>query len=101
MEKMKRSTESLLGALTVEMASPRIAASAQQELHPEGERVKRKLILINEASCHGYACSWCGCRFPRADVRNSGPLEALILARQQREKNFGDHICSQRFTRQI
>jgi hypothetical protein len=95
MEKAKRSPKLALEALIVEMASPRIAASAQQRMHLETEGTKRRLILVDEAPYHGYACSWCGCRFPRADVSHCEPLEALILARQQRQKHFADHVCSQ------
>jgi hypothetical protein len=98
MEKTKRAPKVLLDALSVEMASPRIAASALEAMHPETEGPARALVLINDAPYHGYACSWCGCRFPRADVRHGEPLESLVLARQQRLKHFADHVCSQRNT---
>jgi hypothetical protein len=94
MQKTKRSLA--LGALTAEMASPRIAASAQEAMHPATEETQRRLILINEPPFYGYACSWCGCRFSREDVRNGGPVAEIIRGREQREKHFAEHVCSER-----
>jgi hypothetical protein len=48
MEKTKGIPETGLDALTVEMARPRIAASAQEAMHPETEP-KRKFVLVNQA----------------------------------------------------
>lgn len=48
MEKTKKLPETVLDALTVEMARPRIAASAQEAMHPETEP-ERKFVLVNQA----------------------------------------------------
>jgi hypothetical protein len=48
MEKTKGIPETGLDALTVEMARPRIAASAQEAMHPETDP-KRKFVLVNQA----------------------------------------------------
>jgi hypothetical protein len=46
MEKTKKLPETVLDALTVEMARPRIAASAQEAMHPEREP---EFVLVNQA----------------------------------------------------
>jgi hypothetical protein len=46
MEKTNKLPETVLDALTVEMARPRIAASAQEAMHPKPER---KFVLVNQA----------------------------------------------------
>jgi hypothetical protein len=98
MIKTKESARCALGALTVEMTKSPIAASAQEAMHPADGR-QRRLMLIHEEPFHGYACSWCGCRFPKTktDVPNPVSLfETLRLAREQRRKQFSDHVCSER-----
>src|SRR5450755_1162648 len=85
-----------LDALTIEMASPRIAASAQETMHPS-HGPQRRLVLIHEEPFDCYACSWCGSRFPTADAPNGlTMLQILHLYRAQREKRFAEHVCSDR-----
>jgi hypothetical protein len=92
---MKKATASVAAALSgvnAEMALPRMAASAQEAMHPDME-VKRRLVIVNEHPFHGYACSWCGRKFPRTDIADVISPEALNQARMQREKDFLDHVC--------
>jgi hypothetical protein len=63
-------------------------------MYPETEANGRRLVIVNEHPFHGYACSWCGCRFPRTDDPKFDPIEALIVAKERREKRFADHLCS-------
>lgn len=97
MSETRESPNSALAALTVEMMKPPIAASAQEAMHPETEGPLRKLELINQGPFHGYACSWCGCRFPEGDVAIRATLgEKLLLFEAEREKRFAEHVCSDR-----
>jgi hypothetical protein len=93
---MKRATanvDAALSAVKAQMAVPRVAASAQEAMHPETEAMKRRLVVVNEHPFYGYACSWCGYKFPRADVPDGASLEALQRVRKRREKEFSDHVC--------
>jgi hypothetical protein len=97
MRETRESPNTALVALTVEMMKPPIAASAQEAMHPETEGPPRKLVLVNQGPFHGYACSWCGCRFPEGDVPNRATLgEKLLLFEAEREKRFAQHVCSDR-----
>jgi hypothetical protein len=92
-EKIKESRDAVLDALTVEMKKSPIAASAQEAMRPaDGHR--RKLLLIREQLFQGFACSWCGCRFPTSDAPMS-LFETLSVASEQRVKQFAEHVCSE------
>lgn len=94
MIKLQHLSNPVLGALTVEMAIPRIAASAQRVMHPAHPR---RLVTITEKPIHGYTCSWCGCRFPETDVPTRATLgEDLLHFEAAREKRFTEHVCSDR-----
>jgi len=94
--KATKTDTSVLGALTIEMASPRIAASAQKAMYPAAGQ-KRRLVLIHEEPFHCYVCSWCGSRFPIADAPNGLTMfQILHLYRAEREKRFSEHVCSER-----
>jgi hypothetical protein len=93
---MKRATanvDAALSAVTAQMAGPRMTASAQEAMHPETEAMKRRLMLVNEHPFHGYACSWCGYKFPRTDVPDGASPEVLQRVRKRREKEFAGHVC--------
>src|SRR5450432_2466780 len=98
MQNYRESPESVLGALRAEMAKPHVAASAQEAMHPETRRFERQLVLVDEGLFHGYACDWCGCRFPdgpESEVPGCAtPAEKLLLFAAQREKRFAEHVCS-------
>jgi hypothetical protein len=100
MQNYRESPESVLGALRAEMAKPHVAASAQEAMHPESRRMERQLVLVDEGLFHGYACDWCGCRFPdgpEGDVPGRAtPDEKLFLFAAQREKRFAEHVCADR-----
>lgn len=97
MSETRESRNSALAALTVEMMKPPIAASAQEAMHPATEGTERKLVLVNQGPFRGYACSWCGCRFPEGDVVSRAMLgEKLLLFEANREKRFAEHVCSDR-----
>lgn len=97
MSKSRESPTTALDELTAEMASPRIAASAQEAMHPETEGMERKLILVREDRFHSYACSWCGCRFPEIDISIRATLvQTPLLLEAQRETRFAEHVCSDR-----
>jgi hypothetical protein len=102
MIKAEESRMSALGALTIEMTSLQIAASAQETMHPvDGRKRNRKLVIIHEELFQRYARSWSGCRFSRADLPADIPkgvtlFEILRVAREQRHKQFADHTCSER-----
>ena len=96
MTKAKESAETALGALTAEMTKPPIAASALEAMHPESEWQQRKLVPMHQEPFHGYACSWCGCRFPKTDIpADVSLLETLRVSKVQREKRFVAHVCSE------
>src|SRR6202043_2268785 len=90
-----------LNELSAEEAVPHIASSALRALdHFAHDHQHRKLLLID--SFHGYGCNWCGCRFPETravDARTAS--ETLRLRKAQREKQFANHICSERPARPI
>jgi hypothetical protein len=93
MIKTKEPPNAALGALTIEMASPRIAASAQEAMHPETEGRERKLVLFNRDPFHGYACSWCGYRFPESVISDRVSLfDKRHHFKLQREKEFSRHV---------
>ncbi|MDP9339960.1 MAG: hypothetical protein M3P45_13950 [Acidobacteriota bacterium] len=93
MEKNRERDESALGALTAEMANPRVVASAQEAMHP-AEVQPRRIVLIHEEDFHGYACSWCGCRLPGTEARGALTLlETIRASREQRKKYFAEHVC--------
>src|ERR1700682_206805 len=95
MARTNESGRTALGALTAEMTRSPIAASAQEAMHPEIKRMERQLVWVNQGPFHGYACSWCGCRFPEGDVPSRATLgEKLLLFEAQREKRFAEHVCS-------
>jgi hypothetical protein len=97
MSETRESPKSALAALTLEMMKPPIAASAQEAMHPATEGPERKLVLIDQGPFHGYACSWCGCRFPEGDVASCAMLgEKLLRFEAQRETRFAEHVCSDR-----
>jgi hypothetical protein len=100
MQNYRESPESVLGALKIEMAKPPVAASAQEAMHPESRRIERQPVLVDEGLFHGYACDWCGCRFPDAPEGNvpgrATPAEEIFPFATQREKLFAEHICSDR-----
>jgi hypothetical protein len=96
MENNKESSKSVLGDLKAEMAKPPIAASAQEAMHPAIKRMERTLVLVNQGPFHGYACSWCGCRFPEVVPSNATLGENLLPFEAQREKRFAEHVCSDR-----
>jgi hypothetical protein len=97
MSKTRESPHTALAALTAEMTRPSIAASAQAAMHPETEGTERKLVLVNEDPFQGYACSWCGGRFPEDALPSSATLgEELLLFEAQRQKRFAEHVCSDR-----
>src|SRR5471030_765366 len=100
MQNYRESPESVLGALKAEMAKPPVAASAQEAMHPETRRIARQLVLVDEGLFHGYACDWCGCRFPDGPPDGPGgdvpgratPAEKLSLVATRREKRFAEHV---------
>jgi hypothetical protein len=95
--KAKKSGKAVLEEVTSEMAKPHITASARKAIHPESGRQRRKLVLIHQGSFHNYACSWCGCRFGRTKIPDGISLfEILLVSKLQREKQFADHLCSDR-----
>src|SRR5450755_896510 len=100
MQNYRESPESVLGALKAEMAKPPVAASAQEAMHPETRRIERQPVLVDEGLFHGYACDWCGCRFPDGtgdDVPGRATsAEKTFLFATQREKRFAEHVCSER-----
>jgi hypothetical protein len=97
MSETRESPNRALAALTVEMMKPPIAASAQEAMHPATEGTERRLVLITQGRFEGYACSWCGCRFPEGDVAIRATLgEKLLLFEAEREKRFAEHVCSDR-----
>jgi hypothetical protein len=112
MSKTRESPHTALAALTAEMMRPPIAASAQVAMRPETEGTERKLVLVNEDPFQGYACSWCGCRFPDDGVPSSAHQvfrsrakhrvhfvtlgEKLLPFEAQRQKRFAEHVCSDR-----
>jgi hypothetical protein len=92
-EKIEESRDAVLDALTVDMKKSPIAASAQEAMQPaDGHR--RKRLLIREQPFQGFACSWCECRFPTSDAPMS-LFETLSVAREQRVKEFAEHVCSE------
>jgi hypothetical protein len=77
------------------MVNPRIAGSALEAMHPETEGIERKLVLFNRDPFQGYACSWCGYRFPESVISDRvSLLEKRHLFKLQREKEFSRHVCS-------
>jgi hypothetical protein len=94
--KKKRAIK-VIAALSAEMSVPHITTSALRALHQFAPRA-RKLHLID--SFHGYACSWCGCRFPESrPPQGHSAIENSHLAKLHREKQFAAHICCERPTR--
>jgi hypothetical protein len=96
MTKREQSHTAALHELTVEMAGQRIAASAEEAMHPQTGETNRKLAPIKERSFRGYACSWCGCRFPEPDARASAGAETNGFRETQRQARFVEHVCSDR-----
>jgi hypothetical protein len=97
MAKVKKTLKEALGKLTAEMARPNRTASVlrSQLSKPGGNH--RKLELID--AFHGFACSWCGCRFPESSMpidtlKNSKAAPKSQHLSAAREKQFAAHLCS-------
>ena len=95
MAKASKSVATALSELTAEMAKPTMTASAMRAMHPKLGCQQRKLELIHHDSFHGYACNWCGCRFPNS---KTVPVDASLFVEhhifeEQRDKFFGAHVC--------
>lgn len=92
----KKPTRKALSALAAEMNVPHITTSAVRALHHLAPHA-RKLDFIDPF--HGYACSWCGCRFPESrPPQGDSAAENLLLQKFHREKQFSRHVCSDRPT---
>ena len=97
MTQVRTTSKKALGKLAAEMAVPTITASALRAQHAIHEGRHRKLELID--AFHGFACSWCGCRFPETE-RSLGLPGNLKLAERHRllaavrEKQFAAHVCA-------
>jgi hypothetical protein len=85
-----------MAALSAEMNVPHITTSAVRALHQLASHA-RKLDFIDPF--YGYACSWCGCRFPESrQPQGNFAAENSRLQKFHREKQFSQHICSERRT---
>ena len=97
MVQVKKTLNKALGKLTAEMARPHRTASVLRSKLSKPGGSHRSLELID--TFHGYACSWCGCRFPESvlAIANAKNLTAAQKRRRfaaEREKQFGAHVCS-------
>jgi hypothetical protein len=85
-----------MAALSAEMNVPHITTSALRAMHQLAPR-SRKLDFIDPF--YGYAYSWCGCRFPESrPPQGDSAAENSLLNKFHREKQFSQHICSERPT---
>jgi hypothetical protein len=97
MVKVNKTSKKALGELIAEMAkSNRTASVLRSKLSKPGGR-HRKLELID--AFHGFACSWCGCRFPESERSVDLPRNLTVVQKPrrlaaEREKQFAAHVCT-------
>jgi predicted adenine nucleotide alpha hydrolase (AANH) superfamily ATPase len=97
MVQVKKTLNKALGRLAAEMARPNRTASVLRSKLSKPGGSHRKLELID--AFHGYACSWCGCRFPESALSTHTPKNLTVAQKRrrlaaEREKQFAAHVCS-------
>lgn len=97
MVKVDKTSTRALRKLAAEMAQPNRTASVLRSQLSKPGGSHRKLELID--AFHGFACSWCGCRFPESATPFKTPNNLTVAQKGQhlsaeREKQFAAHLCS-------